>query len=219
MADGTEAVVSPYTAFRFEVELTLDSAVTGVSGAVCKGAFSDCDGLEMTMEPKPIREGGNNQEQIHLMGPISYGQLTLKRGMTDTLDLWKWFSAAGRTGRKSTAQGKVTVWDASGVPSLIFTLKDCLPVKLRGPSLSAKDGQLAIEEMQVVYARLDLKTSDEEGSGLDVDTSFSGGIGIGFSGNASVSAGLGASASVSGGAGLSGGASVDASASAGLDIG
>ncbi len=219
MAEGTEAVVSPYTAFRFEVELTLDSSVAGVSGTVCKGAFSDCDGLEMTMESKPVREGGNNQEHIHLMGPISYGQLTLKRGMTDTLDLWKWFSAAGRTGRKSTAQGKVIIWDASGVPSLTFTLKDCLPVKLRGPSLSAKDGQLAIEEMQLVYARLALKTSDEEGSGLDADISFSGGIGIGLNASANVSGSAGLNASVSGGAGLSGSASVDASASASLNIG
>ncbi len=207
MADGTDAVVSPYTAFRFEVELTLDSLVSGISGVVCKGAFSDCDGLEMTMEPKAVREGGNNQEQIHLMGPISYGQLTLKRGMTDTLDLWKWFAAAGRTGRTSTAQGKIMLWDTSGTPRLTFTLKDCLPIKLRGPAFNAKDGPLAIEEMQLVYARLDLKTSDEEGSGLDADTSFNGGIG------------LSASVSVSGGAGLSGGASVGVSVSASLDIG
>ena len=103
------------------------------------------------------------------------------------------------------------LWDTSGTLRLTFTLKDCLPVKLRGPAFNAKDGPLAIEEMQLVYARLDLKTSDEEGSGLDADTSFSGGIGLSASASASVS--------VSGGAGLSGEVSAGASASARLDFG
>ena len=32
------------------------------------------------MEPKTIREGGNNTTMVHFVGPVSYGQLTLKRG-------------------------------------------------------------------------------------------------------------------------------------------
>ena len=39
----------------------------------------------MTMEVKTIREGGNNGRQIRLAGPVGYGTLTLKRGMTDEL--------------------------------------------------------------------------------------------------------------------------------------
>src|SRR2546425_13309427 len=113
-------------------------------------AFAECDGLEMTMEPKAIREGGNNQEQIHLMGPVSYSQLTLKRGMTANLQLWNWFAAAGQSGRISTAQGQVTLWDASGRPGISFILTNCLPVKLRAPSLNAQDEQIAIERRQLV---------------------------------------------------------------------
>ena len=32
-----------------------------------------------------------------------------------------------------------------------FSLKGCLPVKLKAPALNAKDGQVAVEEMQVAY--------------------------------------------------------------------
>src|SRR5205085_11006477 len=95
LAFGT--VEPPFTAFRFEVVLNLDTPLPGVTDPVCNAAFAECDGLEMTMEPKAVREGGNNQEQIHLIGSVSYGQLTLKRGMTANLQLWSWFAAAGET--------------------------------------------------------------------------------------------------------------------------
>lgn len=177
---GPEANMSPYTAFRFQVELTLATPTPGISGMVCRGAFAECDGLEMTMEPKMVREGGRNQEQRHLIGPISYGQLTLKRGMTDNRDLWNWFSAAGQTGRNSTAEGKVIIADATGNPSITFTLTECLPVKLRGPALNAKDGQVAIEEMQLVYSTLSIAGANAAGSGATPagGKSVSGGDGL-----------------------------------------
>src|SRR5688572_2522625 len=86
---SAETVVYPFTAFNFAVEVN----VPGVSTTVCNAAFSECDGLEMTMDVKTIREGGNNGRQVRLSGPVNYGQLTLKRGMTSTFDLWKWFEA------------------------------------------------------------------------------------------------------------------------------
>src|SRR5437764_6840249 len=124
-----ENVLAPYIAFNFEVVLNLDDPPSGVNTPICSAAFSDCDGLEMTMEPKAVREGGNNQEHIHLMGPTSYGQLTLKRGMTANLDLWNWFAAAGQAGRNSKAIGQVTMSDAAGKQVVTFDLTDCLPVK------------------------------------------------------------------------------------------
>jgi phage tail-like protein len=77
----------PFTAFNFIVEIRVD----GVSPNVCGGAFAECDGLEMTLEPRTIREGGRNYGPVHLVGGVSYGQLILKRGMTPNLDLWNWF--------------------------------------------------------------------------------------------------------------------------------
>ena len=45
----------------------------------------------MTMDVKTMREGGDNGQLVRLTGPVSYGQLTLKRGMTANFDLWDWF--------------------------------------------------------------------------------------------------------------------------------
>ncbi len=163
MADFDEY---PFTAFRFDVQLIVDNPqLVDLTGPLCKGKFSECDGLEMSMEPKTVREGGNNLEQIHLPGPVSYGQLTLKRGMSPNLDLWKWFNAAAgglndgqsKNKRGLTALGQVTMLNNAGQPTLSFSLYGCLPVKIRGAALSAKDGQVAIEEVQIAYRSLKVK--------------------------------------------------------------
>ena len=75
----------PFTAFNFAVEIVRSDG----SAPLVSAAFSECDGLEIGMEVKTIREGGANDRQIRLAGPATVGQLTLKRGMTDeSLDLW-----------------------------------------------------------------------------------------------------------------------------------
>jgi phage tail-like protein len=148
--------VYPLIAFRFEVQLTVRNAQRfGLASPLCGGKFSEIDGLEMSNEVKTVREGGNNLNQIHLAGPVSYGQLTLKRGMTTNLDLWKWFRAAAggdENGRGTMAQGAVVMSDSSNTPQLRFELTDCLPIKIKAPSFSAKDGAVAIEEMQIAYS-------------------------------------------------------------------
>ena len=84
----------PLTTFRFDVTLKVNNSALGLTNKLCEGRFSEIDGLDMSNEVKTMREGGNNLNQIHLVGPVTYGQLTLKRGMTTNLELWKWFRAA-----------------------------------------------------------------------------------------------------------------------------
>lgn len=143
----------PFTAFNFEIQLTVPNAAgLGLASPLCGGEFAECDGLEMSMEPKTVREGGNNTRQIQLVGPLSYGNLTLKRGMTSSLDLWNWFRlAAGNDQRGLLAQGVVLMKDAGQTPVLRFTLTDCLPIKLKAAALNAKEGAVAIEELQIAY--------------------------------------------------------------------
>ena len=156
-----ETVHYPFTAFNFAVEI----AVPGLPNQVCNAAFAECDGLEMTMEVKTIREGGNNGEQIRLTGPLSYGQLSLKRGMTPNFDLWDWVAAIlapGGAGLRADAE--VVVFAADGVAERArFLLKRCLPVKLKAPPLNAKDGVVAIEELQLAYESLTLRRPTSPG--------------------------------------------------------
>jgi len=143
----------PFTAFNFAVEIKVD----GVAMQVVDAAFSECDGLEMTMDVKTIREGGNNGRQIRLTGPLTFGQVTMKRGMTSNLELWDWFNLM-LTDQSLRADAEVVIFASDGETERArFQLSRCVPVKLKSPPLNAKDGAVAIEELQIAYEKLTLK--------------------------------------------------------------
>ena len=143
----------PFTAFNFAVEIKVD----GVAMQVVDAAFSECDGLEMTMDVKTIREGGNNGRQIRLTGPLTFGSVTMKRGMTANLELWDWFNLM-LTDQSLRADAEVVIFASDGATERArFQLSRCVPVKLKSPPLNAKDGAVAIEELQIAYEKLTLK--------------------------------------------------------------
>jgi phage tail-like protein len=147
--DPADPAAHPFTAFNFLVEIQVD----GGPDRLCHAAFSECDGLEMSMEAKTIREGGRASGPVHMSGPVSYGQLSLKRGMTANLDLWRWFERVnGPDGGGVRATTDVVVLAGDGVTEqLRFRLERCIPVKLKASALNARDGQIAVEDMQIVY--------------------------------------------------------------------
>jgi len=146
----------PFTAFNFDVEID----VPGISPKICDAVFSECDGLEATMDVKTIREGGNNSRQIRLIGAASYGTVTLKRGLTaSSIDLLDWFAAqqeARAADLRQTLRGttKIVYRAANHAVAMVVTLDRCLLTKLKAPPLSGKDGAVAIEELQLVYETL-----------------------------------------------------------------
>ena len=153
MPIAADTAAQPFTGFNFSVELRVKDAVP----RVCNAAFSECDGLEMTMESKTIKEGGNNAQLHRVAGMLAYGTLTLKRGMTSTFDLWDWFARVVED-PSIRADGEVVLLAPDGATERArFVLQRCLPVKLKAPPLNAKDGAVAIEELQLVYESLTLK--------------------------------------------------------------
>jgi phage tail-like protein len=184
-------VTVPFTTFRFEVVLNLDSPLDGVSDPVCDAAFSECSGLEMSMEPKTIAVGGINDHQVHLIGPVKSAQLSLKRGMTADLSLWNWVAAISQS-TAATASGTITMWASDSTPVVEFSLTGCLPVRLRAPSLNAQNGVVAIEELSLVYQTLTVAPAGGGGFGVSLGAS----VGVGLSASASVGV------SVSGGVSL-----------------
>ena len=55
-------------------------------------AFAECSGLSFTTDPVEYREG--TDKPVHarkLTGIHKFSNLTLKRGMTQNVDLFKWY--------------------------------------------------------------------------------------------------------------------------------
>jgi phage tail-like protein len=143
----------PFTAFDFAVEIR----VAGKSDDLCSAAFAECDGLEMTMDIKTIKEGGNNATLVRLPGMLSFGTLTLKRGLTAGFDLWDWFASVVRD-PTIRAEGEIVLFAPDRVTERArWIVGRCIPTKLKAPALSAKDGMVAIEELQLAYETMVLK--------------------------------------------------------------
>ena len=140
----------PFTAFNFSVEVTRDDDANPLASA----AFAEADGLEMNMEVKTIREGGVNDRQIRLNGPAVFGTLTLKRGMTENFDLWKWFRDSVENPRLRASAAVVILAADGSTERARFVMTRCVPIKLKAPALNARDGQIAVEELQVAYETL-----------------------------------------------------------------
>lgn len=150
---AADTSAAPFTAFNFAVEIVRDDA----SDRLVNGAFAECDGLEMTMEVKTIRAGGDNFRQVRLAGAAAFGSLSLKRGMTANADLWQWFSdTIDNPSLRANAEVVIFAPDGQTERSR-YVLTRCIPLKVKAPALNAKDGLLAIEELQLAYETLRLK--------------------------------------------------------------
>jgi phage tail-like protein len=155
----------PFTTFNFRIAIQ----VAGPRKLpLCAAEFAECDGMELSLEPKTIREGGNNARPIHLVGPTSYGQLTLKRGMTSDFGLWEWFEAVhapGGSGVRGSGEIAIMPEDPTAkTPRIAFRLTGCLPIKLKMPALNAREGGIAVEELQVAYESLTRVTTGAGGT-------------------------------------------------------
>jgi phage tail-like protein len=137
----------PFAAFAFAVELRLP----GSAQPLCQAAFSECDGLELRRSLITVREGGDDGSTRLFPGRESFGNVTLRRGMTSTFDLWTWWEQGVR------ATGDVVVLSPDLTEERVrFRLHRCLPVKLTGPTLNAQSSAVAIEALEIACERIEL---------------------------------------------------------------
>ena len=152
----------PVSGFRFLVEFKeqmLTNETEGGEVLLCSGAFSECSGLEVTMEPKSIKEGGRNWGSAQRMGAINFGTVVLKRGLTKTADLWAWFSLVGEGAYAQRLNVTITLFDQSGKGLFSWTLLKAMPIKFKAPDLSASNNEVAIEELHLVHEGLSRATA------------------------------------------------------------
>jgi phage tail-like protein len=151
---------TPFGNFNFVLTFT-ENRLSGNSGAgpanLAGGAFAECSGLEATMEPKVIREGGLNYGAHIRSGPVSFATVVLRRGMSTNYDLWKWFMLTTSAGAFSyRLDVAVTHMDGQGNALRNWTLSRAIPVKFKSSDLSSRSGEIAIEELHLAHEGLSL---------------------------------------------------------------
>ena len=164
-ADIAENLLAPLHAFRFHVGFTR-AVLRGAAGApggavnICSGAFAECTGLEATMEPKVIKEGGANYGAAQRAGPVTFATVVLKRGMTSTRHLWDWFALVAGGASPWRLDARIEMRDTAGVAVLAWHLDNALPVKFKAADLNAKGSEIGVEELHLAHEglRLDVVT-------------------------------------------------------------
>jgi phage tail-like protein len=157
-----EAEASPYGNFRYELVFTENRLQTGgtanTTQAVAGGAFAECSGLEATMEPKVIKEGGLNYGAHQRVGPVSFATVILRRGMTLNTDLWAWYQQVTLSGAYTHRMDvEILHLDVDGQTEIRrWRLNRALPVKFKSSDLNAKGAEIAIEELHLVHEGLQL---------------------------------------------------------------
>ena len=146
----------PLHTFRFQVDFKeqMLGSSPGKGTPLCSGAFAECTGLEATMEPKVIKEGGRNWGAAQRAGPVTFATVILKRGMTTTRHLWQWFDLVGNGAYAQRMKVTITVFDNSGNGKLGWILANAMPIKFKAADLNAKSTDVAIEELHIVHEGL-----------------------------------------------------------------
>jgi len=142
MATGER--IDPYLSTRYQVEIT---------GLIVAG-FSEVSGLQTETETEDYREGGVN-DHVHKLPKISkHSNITLKRGITDSDVLWKWYRDVvnGKIERKLV---RIILLDSEGNEKRYWLCKEAYPVKWTGPNFSAATAAVAIETLDLAHHGLD----------------------------------------------------------------
>jgi len=146
----------PIHLFRYHVEFKRDD---DDDTQISYGAFSECTGLEATMEPKVIKAGGANYGAYQRAGRVSFATVVLKRGITTSRDLWRWFSHINERGKFAfRLDVKILVFDQVAdldrQPALTIQLFRAMPVKFKSGDLNARATEVGIEELHLAHEGL-----------------------------------------------------------------
>jgi phage tail-like protein len=135
----------PFSAFNYLV------VIDGVTTA----GFSECSGINTETDPIEYRNGNEDITVRKLPGLKKFGNITLKRGYTDSRELWEWRKKVmdGKTERKS---GAVVLLNEARQPALTWNFREAWPRKWEGPSFNAKNNEVAIETLEIVCEGVEL---------------------------------------------------------------
>ncbi|WP_028066677.1 phage tail protein [Solirubrobacter soli] len=138
--------VDPYRGFNFAVEI--DN--TNVAG------FRESSGLTFTTDPIEYREG--NSTQLHVLklpGLTKYGNIQLRRGFTQNLELWNWYLTVvnGAPERKA---GAIVLRDEEQQPVVRWRFVEGWVCKWEGPAMNATTNEVAIESIEICVERVDI---------------------------------------------------------------
>lgn len=135
----------PFSAFNFLVE---------IEGVTIAG-FSEASGLSSETDPIEYRTGAEDITVRKLPGLKKFANIVLKRGYTNSKELWDWRKRVtdGKTQRQS---GSVVLLNEARQEALRWNFREGWPRKLDAPTFNAKTNEVAVETLEIAHEGLEL---------------------------------------------------------------
>jgi len=141
--------VDPFRNYSFLVEID----------GIRQAGFSECTGFGSSVDPTEYREGNETALTVRkLPGLTKFTNITLKWGLTDSRELFDWYTdiTKGKIERKN---GSIVLMDTDGVTEKIrWNFYEGWPCKWDGPDFNAKGTDVAIQTLEICHERIEQAT-------------------------------------------------------------
>ncbi|NRF93502.1 phage tail protein [Paenibacillus frigoriresistens] len=130
----------PYRNFRFRIE------VEGIQQA----GFSEISGFDASLSVIEYREGNETITPRKLPGLAKYGNISLKWGVTDSMDMYNWMSESiqGKVSRKTVT---IIAINEEGADVATWLVIEAWPSKYSAPSFKGTGNEIAIESLELAH--------------------------------------------------------------------
>ncbi|MCZ2111781.1 MAG: phage tail protein [Dehalococcoidia bacterium] len=139
------AAADPLVGFNFALE---------IQGKV-SGYFTEVSGIgseNEVIEQKVMESNGKGQAVRKIPGRLKWGDITLKRGITAEMDIWKWRKEVEDGNIESARHdGAITMYDSMGTPVAQWTFDRAWPSKVTGPAPKADGNEVSVEEVVITH--------------------------------------------------------------------
>ncbi len=141
-ASGRES--DPLIGFQFAVEV----------GGMVTGYFTECSGIgseHEIVEMKAVTDDGHEIVQ-KIPGRLKWNDVSLKRGITDNLQIWEWRSMVEDGKMKDARKNcSIIMMDRNYTPAARWDFVNAWPSKVTGPEVKSDSNDYGIEELTLVH--------------------------------------------------------------------
>jgi phage tail-like protein len=137
----------PLVGFHYAIEVQ----------GVITGYFTECSGIgseHEVIEHKVVDEKGRERIQ-KIPGRLKWENVTLKRGITDAMDIWDWREQVVRGDVEGARHnGSIVMFDQSLKETARWNFENAWPLKVSGPTVKSDSNEFGIEELVITHEGL-----------------------------------------------------------------
>ena len=143
-ANDSPSREDPLLGFNFAIDV----------GGQIKGYFTEVSGIgseNEIVEQKVVNEKGI-EVVLKIPGRLKWGDVTLKRGITSSLDLWDWRKMVEEGKVKDARRnGSIVMLDRELKEAARWNFVNAWPSKISGPAPKADGNEIGVEELTIVH--------------------------------------------------------------------